>query len=393
MLSQAEAIDLLAYISCNSSSINEDMFFSILVEKYKVITNKLKEMAIEYDDLGDNTIRINKNFTDNREIKAYCSIDSFFRNYEETPRITLVLGNQDTDSLVSFVDVDSCIRFRQLESGKIDQVITNYIYLKKIIKLLSEPRITDYKDTALKRYFFLSPECGKMEINEGEINNLIEISKSDVDLFEIYKRFIDMYEYQKGWEFILKNKIIKGLEGVDIQKTGFKELIINLPKFIDATERDYELFLNSRKHESIVQQFENEKYIFADKIRTILQRISGSIIAIPITFFGAAFTLKEITHLWLMNIIVFSMIFYIIFSCIINFLFWGDLDILREEIKKKADILSMDLPHLRTALMEIVKPLFRRIRLLKALVICTMILFALLFLFFIFQYTNSQSQV
>lgn len=388
MLSQTECIDLLVDISRNSSSVNEDMFFSILAEKYEAITNKLKEIVVEYEDLGGNTIRFNKNFTDNCEIKTYCSIDSFFRNYEETTWITLILGNQDIDSLVSFVDVDNCIRFRQFKSGKINQITTNFVYLKKIIKLLSEPRITDYKDTAHKRYFFLSPECGKMEINEGEINNLIEISKNDVNLFETYKKIFDMSKYPKGWEFILKNKIIRGLETVDISKVGFKELIINLPKFIDATERDYELFLNSRKHESIVQQFENEKYIFADKIRAILQRISGSIIAIPITFFGAAFTVKEISHLWLMNIIIFSMLLYVIFSCIINFLFWGDLDILKEEITKKTDILSMGLPRLRTALTEIINPLLKRINCLKALVICTIILFALLFLFFILQYTK-----
>jgi len=389
MLSQTESIDLLVEISRNSSSINEDMFFSVLAEKYESIINKLNESSIDYEDMGGNTIQINKNFTDNCEIKTYCSKDSFYIKYEETTWIMLILGNQETDSLVSFIDNDNCIRFRQLKSGKIDQITTNFLYLKKIIKLLSEPRITDYKDTALNRYFFLSPECGKMEINEGENSNLIEISKSDVNIFEIYKKFTDMYEYQKGWEFILKNKIIKGLEGVDIPKIGFKELIINLPKFIDATERDYELFLNSRKHESIVQQFENEKYIFADKIRAILQRISNSIIAIPITFFGAAFTVKEISHLWLLNIIIMSMFFYIIFSCIINFLFWGDLDILKEEINKKTDILSMGLPRLHIALMEINKPLFRKIKCLKVLVICTIILFALLFLYFIFLYTNN----
>ena len=79
MLSQLESIDLLVDISRNSSVLNEDMFFSILAEKYETITNKLKEKAIEFDDLGDNTISLNRNFTDNCEIKAYCSIDSFLR--------------------------------------------------------------------------------------------------------------------------------------------------------------------------------------------------------------------------------------------------------------------------------------------------------------------------
>ena len=53
----------------------------------------------------------------------------------------------------------------------------------------------------------------------------------------------------------------------------------------------------------------------------------------------------------------------------------------------------MSCPRLHIALMEINKPLLRRIKCLKALVVCTIILFALLFLFFLLQYTVNPSPV
>jgi len=240
-MNQQEAIQFLADIADVSGSVNEDRYFSILPDHFSDVTKIISKENIEYEDLGGNTICINNSFFEEHKIKAYSNAGNFFRNYEETDRIVVILGDKDNDSLVSCVD-DGYICFQRCRDKTINRTITNFSYLRKIIDLLSQPKITDYKDTAHERYFFLSPECGKLEIYEGGLDNLIAIAEGSGDLCETYKKFAEINGCQHGWEFILKNKIIKGLEGVDIEKDGFKELIINLALFISATERDYELF-------------------------------------------------------------------------------------------------------------------------------------------------------
>jgi hypothetical protein len=385
MMTQA-AVEMLTFIADCSSSVSEELYFSIINEKYEEVSSKLKNVGIEFENLGDNVICIDNSFFSQQRILPYCSTDSFFRNYDDTDMSILILGNKDTNSLISSTS-DGYTFFQKMKTNKIDHDTTNYLYLTKIIGILSQPNVTDYKDSAHKRYFFLSPDCGKLEVYEGDYTNLIKISQEKYNLFETYKKFKTLCEYPKGWELILKNKIIRGLENVDIEKDGFKELILNLHLFIDATERDYELFLVSRKHETIVQNFISEKYTFADKIRSVLQRISGSIVSIPLTFFGAAFAMKEINQLWLLNIIIVSMLLYIVFTSVANFLLWGDLNILKDEITTKKKIISMGLPRLNKDLNDIMKPIYIRIIALRILIIGTIFLFALIFAFFVYQYT------
>jgi len=391
-MTQKEAVSLLTFLASHSSVISEEMYFTIINEKYSDIITKLAEINVEFENMGDTTIRLKIDYSKELDIELFCSTDSFYRKYKETTSLLLILGNKDNDTLISVIN-NNYIIFQQIQKGMTDNVTTNYLYLKKIISLLLKSRAIDYYDTANNRFFFLSPECGKLEIHEDDISNLVCISKLNINLYDTYVKFNSMFEYQKGWEYILKNKIIRGLEDFDIEKEGFKELILNLSKFISVTEKDYEIFLTSRKHESIIQQFENEKYIFAEKIRSILQKISSSIISIPLAFFSVSFAMKEINELWQLNIIVISLFIYTIFSLIVNYLFLGDLDILKEEMKVKKDNISMGMLHLEASLKKIIKPYFRRITFLKVLVFLSMILFALIFLFFVFLYTNNNRQM
>jgi len=386
-MTQNDAISILSYIASLSNSISEEMYFSITDEKYAIISAKLNELNIQFDDMGDNTISINSGFYKDNKIVPFCNTDSYYRKYNETTDVLIILGNINTDTLVSFTDKNyTCLKY--FKNGELDHNTTNFIYLKKIINILSQPEITDYKDTVIERYFILSPECGKFEIDEGGISNLIIIASEKINLYYTYKKLQTMKEYPKGWENILKNKVIRGLENISIEKNYFKELILNLSKFIDATEKDYQLFLTKRSHETIVQQFNNEKYIFADKIRTILQRISGSIVSIPLSFFGAAFAMKEIEHLPLLLIVITSLMIYIIFSAFVNILFWSDLDTVKSEMTTKMKGLSMDLTHLQKDLIQVIKPYFNRIITLKILIIISVILFGLILFFFTYQFKN-----
>jgi hypothetical protein len=388
-MTQSEAIGILSFIASNSNSISDVLYYTILEEKYSEVVSKLKHSEIVFEDFGNNIISITTNFYNENQLDVYCSIESFYAQFNENENTKIILGNKKINTIIS-ATMGNSIHFQSINNGNINNTATNYYYLKKIIGLLSLPPLTDYKDTALNRYFFLSPECGKFEIIERDYTNLVDIADSSINLFDTYSKVKSMFCNPEGWQYILKNKIIRGLENIDISDNRFKELVLNLTKFIDATKKDFELFLTSKKHESIVQQFENEKYIFIDKIRSVLQRISSSIISIPLTFFGASFAMREIDKLWLLNIVVISIIIYIAFSIAVFFLLWSDLDNIKEEISTKKNIISMGLSHLQNDLNEIIKPLNKRIMSLKILVVAAIILFALIFLFFIYQYTNQE---
>lgn len=228
-MTKSEVIEKLAYIAHASNFINND-FFTIENDKYHDIINQLKKMNIGYEDLGDNSIQINSNLYTENDIKVYHSTRDFFENYEETDQTVVILGDKDNDSIVSYEE-NGDVFYQQHSNKTNNHTVTNFFYLKKIINLLSDETITDYKDTTHNRYFILTPECGKLDLNEGESEDLIEIAKNEVNLFNTYKIYLEMNDYKKGWEPILKNKIIQGLEGIDKEKEGFKKLIIDLPKY------------------------------------------------------------------------------------------------------------------------------------------------------------------
>lgn len=388
-MTQSEAIDILLFVASNSNEISEALSFSVLNDKYNIVTTRLVNSNIDFENIGENIISMPNEFFLNHNIDVYCNNDAFYRRYEDTKNIIVILGNKNIDSVIS-ISSDKFTDFQYVKNGKSDKITTNYFYLKKLIDLLSHPDVTDYKDTAHNSYFFLSPECGKFEIIEGDYTNLVEISSISIKLFDTYLKLKSMFNNPKGWQYILKNKIIRGLENIHVSDNRFKELILNLTKFIDATEKDFELFLTSRNHETIVQQFENEKYLFADKIRSILQKISASILSIPLSFFAAAFAMENASQLWQQNIIIVSILIYILYAGIVNILYWKDLDVLKDEIYYKVANISMDLLMLKKSLTSIVKPLLSRIVVLRIIVIFSTVLFGIIFIYFLLQFISSE---
>ncbi|MDR3124177.1 MAG: hypothetical protein LBU16_10435 [Treponema sp.] len=386
-MNRQEIKDLLADIADASHFINSDIF-SILPDKLSTIKTMLESKNIKYEDFGGNDIDIDREFYQESGVAVYTDADDFFRNYAETSGGVIILGNKNSESVVSCISGGDII-FQQYRSKKTDKIITNFFYLKRITSFLSRPEIADYKDTAHDCYFFLSPESGKIKIEENGLENLVAIAKSDICLMEIYKKADGLNTYQKGWEFILKSKIIKGLEDIDVAAEGFRELVTHLDLFIDATIRDFELFLNSRSHETLVEQFENEKYVFADKIRSVLQGISGSLFSIAITFAGTVIAIRDVSDTWLINTIFTAMAILIVFFIWINLCLWGDLNTLKSEMNMKIKVASMGLPRTAKGLREILKPFFGRIVSFKVLISFIIILFTLLFLFLVYQYGNA----
>jgi len=267
-----EALNILLYMKKASFSISEDLIFQIHSDQIEIA----KPFYLKYN------------------IQPYNTFDSFYRRFElsDFGKRTIVIVQGDNMDIVVFNNTETPASYL-FQSGKQDLRASNYYYLKKI-KDIFLPKIVGYMDSVHKKYILLSPECGKFEIPEG---NLFEVAyKIEKSLESTYKAVVDVISYQKGWESIIKNRIIRSLEVIGESEDRFYWLIYNLEQLIAITIRDYDVFLASHRHETILQQYEREKDAFAEKIRTVLGKISTNLLSIPITFSAALFGFREISE-------------------------------------------------------------------------------------------------
>jgi hypothetical protein len=387
-MDRAEAIELLNSLANASCRISDDLIFSIRPDKTEAIKSLLNSSGVAFEDyMGKDDVLLNRTFYESCHIHPYCNFDSFARRFqvvEDSDETIVVLGNPDEEMVIATIQ-GGTISARSHTSEIKSSAIINFYYLNKIVHEFL-PKITDYIDSAHNKYIFLSPECGRLEIEGSDLKTL---ALKDISADKLFAKITDLCTRPKGYEYILKNRIIRGLVEAKTPELRFSELIINFELFIEATLRDLELFLLSRKHEEIIEQLESEKYQFADKIRSILERISASILSIPITFAVALFALRDIPEKWLINIFLGALALFVVFTCITNSLFFIDLSVVNKEMDARLKNVSMDLPFLKRSLVEIVKPFKRKIRTLKIIIILAIVLFVVLFFFLVYGYTGN----
>ncbi|AEF82868.1 hypothetical protein [Leadbettera azotonutricia] len=372
------ALDILWTIKSVSLSINDKLTFKVLPDKVDAIKKYLKESNISVDDLSTtDEIKLNKSFYEQYNIQPYDSFNTFFNRFKTSDiggRIIVILQEKDNDFVVFGKHGNPEAYF--YPSGERDIKTPNYYYLTKI-KEDFIPKIADYTDTAHTKYIFLSPECGKFELFYGVSPDKMETTKP---LENIYTNIKDILTRPKGWEYIMKNRIIRSLEIIEQSGQRFYWLIDNLDQLIEATLRDYELFLTSHKHETIIEKYELEKDFFADKIRAILERISTNLLSIPITFSAALFGFREVTEKWLINIFLIALAVFVCFSCVIQGIFISELSVIKKEIYSKIDYFSRGLSFLRERFNVISRPLINKIIFLQILTIIVIVVFIGLYL-------------
>jgi len=382
-----KVINILLTIKKASISINDDAVFYIHKDKVDEIKKYLSENGVEINDIlhGDQ-IEIERSFYIQNNIQPYKDFKNYFNRFELSDfggRTIIILQEGEQDTVVFNNNEIPTSYFFQ--SGKQDFKAPNYYFLKKIIEIFF-PRIVDYIDSTHNKYILLSPECGKFEIPAGNISEIAGIEKS---LEDTYKAIEKILSFQKGWEPIIKNRIIRGLEVYTKPEEYFYWLIGNLEQFVTTTIRDYDVFSASHNHETILERYEHEKDIFSDKIRTVLERVSTNLLSIPITFSVALFGLREINEKWLINIFIIALFVFVFFSCSIQGLFIMELNIIRKEIHAKKDYFLKLLPTLNDYFNNISKPQLQKITLLQVLTGLIIVAFIFLCYYLICNYINS----
>jgi hypothetical protein len=380
------ALNILWTIKSESLSIDDRITFKVLPDKAETIKKYLKDSHINTDDLlANDEIRIDKSFYTQYNIQPYHNFEVFYKLFKtsDLEEQTIVILQDTKNDFVVFGKNGNPESYFY-PSGEGDTKAPNHYYLTKI-KEGFIPKIADYTDTAHTKYIFLSPECGKFELSYGGSSDVKETNKS---LENIYTNIEDILSRPKGWEYIMKNRIIRSLEIVDQSERRFYWLIDNLDQLIEATLRDYELFLTSHKHETIIEQYEQEKDTFADKIRAVLERISTNLLSIPITFSAVLFGFREITEKWLIDIFLIVLAVFVCFSCIIQGIFISELSVIKNEIYSKAEYLSRGLSFLQEKFNTISMPLIRKIIFLQILTFIVSISFVFLYLLLVSNYVD-----
>jgi hypothetical protein len=380
------ALDVLWTMKTTSLSINDRSTFQIHPDKIDIIKKYLREKNITIDDLSTaNEIRLDKSFYEQYNIQTYNDFETFFRLFKTSDignRTIVILQEANNDFVVFGKDGIPTSFF--YPSGEKDIKAPNFYFLTKI-KDDFIPKIADYTDTAHTKYIFLSPECGKFELVYGGSSDIKEINKA---LANTYSNIEDILSRPRGWEYIMKNRIIRSLDIVEQSEKRFYRLVDNLDQLIEATLRDYELFLTSHKHETIIEQYEHEKDVFADKIRAVLERISTNLFSIPITFFAALFGFREITEKWMINIFLIALAVFVCFSCIIQGMFISELSIIKKNICSKMDYFSRGLTFLQKKFIDISKPQLNKIKFLQILTFIMIVVFIVLYLFLASNYID-----
>jgi hypothetical protein len=374
-------IETFNYLARAAESISEGLVFTFSPVTIAAVKEDLDKQSIEYDPyIGDNEIRIEPRCY--AGFSVYNNQDSFLRH--------ISLGMLETGSVLILSDalnetvfvskVDGHLTAKNYVSQTDNESIVNAFYVLKIQDELL--KVTDYYDSAHKNYFFLSPECGKLELHGPDLTSL---DLAGFSLESSLRSLEVLTTFASGYECIFKNKLIRCLELVR-EEDRFIALLKQLEVFVDATKKDFEIFITRQSYEGISAQFENEKQSFIDQLRSLLERISSAVLSIPVSFAAALFAVKDVSEGWMLSTLKFAFFLFVLFSCVTNGMFIVELQCIKNTIEDKVNSFSRSIPFLHTEFKKNTKPLRRRVVFLQAISVFVILLFA--FFTFIFLKTD-----
>jgi hypothetical protein len=388
-----EAIAILDLLTKVSVSISEDRTFTIRSDKIEEIKKILTSKNIRINELlAHDEIKLDSDFYNSYNILVFSNFDCFYRLFklEDVQNKTLVILGNNNDELVVCKEQDGVFVAYTFFSGITNLRASNFFYLKKIIKYFI-PKIADYEDSPNSTFVFLSPECGRLDIFIRDLPSLAENKDSFESIFNsifestVLKDYSEVPELKEQYIVLLKNRIISGLNRT-LPEDRFAEFIKRMNQILEGTKRDFELFTSSFKHEEKLKQFENEKYLFADKIRLVLERISTNILSVPASIIVALFAIRDMTVLWLSVVIFIALGLFVLFTTVMNLLFYKDLSNLKEEMEFKCDFLTKGAETLEEEFRKHFKPFENRIDILQCLIKVTIIIFIVFYITFLFWY-------
>jgi hypothetical protein len=282
MNNNLEILAILTELKNKSISYNFIAGEEIELE-YKILNGVmdiLDKYSIKQSEVSKNSIRINLRqfsfpiFYDNNNFLSQVSIENSSNDFG-------ILNYKDSDYL-----------FYEGEGKKtydVNGVVENYFisntfaYLR-IKKIISSEKIADYVSEAHREIIIISVTKGKLIIGYPITNDNLDIAE-DIAFFE--KELLDKLNAKEYSKF-LKNELFDFLYSVE-KDERLKYLVLNLSTILEAANRNYEIYLSNFSFDQIKSEYDYRKQKYFDELRSIVNKLSGYSIGLPISISAASF--------------------------------------------------------------------------------------------------------
>ncbi len=296
--------------------------------KYDSVDSILKiidKYNIKKEEIGQNTIRINlRQF----EFPVFFDKNNFLSNVSlNDNKLDIGILNYDEDEFLFFDNKE----LKSFNSAGIfgNHLIPNtYSYLK-IKKIISSDPIADYFSEANREIIIISPTKGRLAIGYPMIADNLDINEDIENYSKLLLNKLESKEFSK----FFKNELYDFLSSAE-KEQRLKFLALKLKTIIEAANRNYEIYLSNFSFDQIRNEYDSRKQKYFDEVRSIVNKLSGYSIGLPISISAASFAaFKTIDSIPTYILIISS---FIVFS--IYFIFMirhnkDDLETLRTDFE------------------------------------------------------------
>jgi hypothetical protein len=300
---------LSALAELNGKSISSDFIageeIELKFDTFNGILEIIDRYSIKKYDVGSKAFRINlRQFT----------FPIFYNKDDFLTKIPLIKEPNDI-GIINYKEKEYLF-FDSLQQSTLTNkgIIKNYFipntysYLR-IKKIVSSDRIADYSSDTNREIVIISPTKGKLEIGYPIVSADLDINENIGSYEKILLEKLDSKEFSK----FLKNELFDFLYSVEKEKRLF-HFILNLKTILEAANRNYEIYLSNFSFDQIKNEYDTRKQKYFDELRSIISKLSGYSIGLPISISAASFAaFKSIDSLPTYILIILAFLIFSIY--------------------------------------------------------------------------------
>lgn len=241
----------------------------------------IKHSKIVFEKVGQKSIRIN--------LLQFQFLVFFDKNHFLS-QLSLIHSNRDIGILnyrskdYLFYDYSAIATYNKEGIISKNNFISNTFAYLRIKSLLSKNIITDYHSEANREFVIISATKGKILIGYPQI---IDDFDNNINVVAFEKLLNDKLALKEFSKFF-KNDLYEFLFSIE-KEDRLKYLVANLDTIIESANRNYEIYLSSFSFDQIRDEYDKRKQKYFDELRSIINKVSGYSIGLPISISAASF--------------------------------------------------------------------------------------------------------
>ncbi len=303
-----EIVKVLHDLNRKSSGFKLDSGESIVFQfrNRDKVEKEIMPKSFDYEKVGKNEISINLFqyqglFYDKEQFLQHCDLDTF-----NSDIAIFFYRNKD---YLYYNALDKITQIAE-DIAETDYFIQNTFYYLKFYHDFNSSEIISYHSSSSREFVIISPEKGKFLLGYPAIPPLIA---NDFILENNYNCFNDRNQSQE-FQVFFREQIIESLSAYS-KELRFPQLLYNIKSILEASERNYEIFLNKFSFEKLKENFRKERNEYFSAIRDIVNQLLNKIVSIPISISASVFAVYKLKdeprYSW---IVVVAFIIYSLFT-------------------------------------------------------------------------------